>query len=181
VKIKVMKTKATMILILFISITGYSQLIYEGTFNDRFKTIQLDNGEIKFLKYNKEEQLVYIYNLDQTEWKKVLIPLPEEHILDEIKSVTQTTFNRDTMIEMIYSCVEFTRNENSENTILGTIEAQFTLNIINEKGEMILKVPDSNEMEILDTNGKKKLLIYKHIGRGIDDTGKTLVYSLSEK
>ena len=177
-----MKSKVIIILVfVLINITGYSQLIYEGTFNDKFKTIQLDNGEIKFLKYNKEEQLVYIYNLDQTEWKKVRIPLPEEHLLDEIKSVTQTTFNKDTLVEMVYSCVEYQRISRQENSEITDLKIQFTLNIINEKGAMILKVPDSNDLEIFDKNGERSLLIYKHQVKGLDNLGQVLVYSLPEK
>jgi hypothetical protein len=176
-----MKTKVVIILILLISITGYCQVIYEGTFNDRFKTIQPDNGEIKFLKYNKEEQLVYIYNLDQTEWKKVHIPLPEEHLLDEIKSLTQTTFNKDTLVELVYSCVEYQRISRQENPDITDLKIQFKLNIINENGAMILKVPDSNDLEIFDKNGKRSLLIYKHLSKGLDKLGQTLVYFLPEK
>ncbi len=167
-----MKTLMIIILLdVIINITGYSQLIFEGTFNDRFKTIQMDN----------EEQLVYIYNLDHTAWKKVRVPLPEEHLLDEIKSVTQTTFNKDTMVELVYSCVEYQRISSQENSDVKDLKIKFTLNIINENGEMILKVPDSNDLEIVDKNGKRSLLIYKHMGKGLDNLGQILVYSLPEK
>ncbi len=177
-----MKPKITIIIILIsIYASTYSQLILEGSFNDRFKTIQLDNGEIKYLKYDKEEQYIYIHNIDQTVWKKVRIPLPEEHLLDEIKSVTQTTLNKDTLVELIYSCVEYKKNEIGGNAVLGSLEVQFTLNIVNENGEMILKVPDSNEIELVGNNGNRKLLIYKHIGKGMLNRGQTLVYSLPEK
>lgn len=167
-----MKTLMIIILLdVIINITGYSQLIFEGTFNDRFKTIQMDNGE----------QLVYIYNLDHTAWKKVRVPLPEEHLLDEIKSVTQTTFNKDTLVELVYSCVEYQRISSQENSDVKDLKIKFTLNIINENGEMILKVPDSNDLEIVDKNGKRSLLIYKQMGKGLDNLGQILVYSLPEK
>ncbi len=177
-----MKHKIIIILcLILVSRPSLSQLALEGTFNDRFKTIQLDNGEIKYLKYNTEEQMVYIHNLDQSEWKKVRVPLPKEHLLDEIKSISQTTINKDTLIELIYSCVEYKRVINSDNPEIKDLKIQFTLNIINENGDMILKVSDSNEMEILGKEGKQKLLIYKHIGEGMDNKGQTLVYSLPEK
>jgi hypothetical protein len=167
-----MKTLMIIILLdVIINITGYSQLIFEGTFNDRFKTIQMDNGE----------QLVYIYNLDHTAWKKVRVPLPEEHLLDEIKSVTQTTFNKDTLVELVYSCVEYQRISSQENSDVKDLKIKFTLNIINKNGEMILKVPDSNDLEIVDKNGKRSLLIYKQMGKGLDNVEQILVYSLPEK
>lgn len=55
---------------------------------------------------------------------------------------------------------------------------EFTLNIINEKGEVILKIPNSNEMEIIDSNGQKKLLIYKHYGEHFNAKDETIIYSL---
>jgi hypothetical protein len=46
---------------------------------------------------------------------------------------------------------------------------------------LILKVPDSNDVEIQSKNGKRKLLTYKHIGKGMDNSGQKLVFSLPEK
>jgi len=174
-----MKHKNIIILcLILVGKPAYSQLVFEGTFNDRFKTIQLDNGEVKYLKYNAGEQIVYIHNLDQSEWKKVYIPLPAEHILDEIKSVSQTTINRDTLIELIYSCVEYKKITDPDNPDLMNLQIQFTFNIINENGDMIIKVPDSNEIEMLEKNGRRNILIYRHISKGMNSEGQTLVYSL---
>lgn len=174
-----MKTKILISLIfLFLSSLGYAQINYEGTVDSKYKTVQLENGHSKYLKYNKELQKVLIYNLDNTLWKTVKLPLPEHHVLDEIKHISQYTFNKDELVEIVYSCVEYTPNPGYEDPNEPFVNIEFTLNIINEKGEHILKVRDSNEMEIINSEGQKKLLIYKHIGKDINAHDQTIIYSL---
>ena len=168
----------TLIFLLILLIPGFNQLVFEGKYNDKYKRVHLDNGDIKLIAYDKKAQALYINNLDQSPWKKVIVKLPSEHLLDEIKSITQNTFNPDTLIELVYSCVEYKRVKDSYDPEKSTLQIQFTLNIINENGETILKVPDSNEMEIIDGEETRKLLIYRHIGTGMDTEGHTLVYTI---
>lgn len=177
-----MKMKNLILLAMFslIHISGVSQIIYEGTHDDGIKTFQMDNGEIKYTKYSKLDQTVSVYNLDHTIWKKVQLPLPKQHTLDEIKSISQNTFNSDTLMELVYSCVEFDTSSELEDSNSSYVEINFTLNIINENGELILKVPDSNDIKILESNGIRKLLVYKHVGHGFKRTGQIDVYSLPE-
>jgi hypothetical protein len=160
-----------------LQVLGFGQIKYEGTHDDGFKPFQLDNGEFKYARYDKSKQLVTVYNLDHSQWKTVMLPMPEEHYLDEIKSISEKTFNSDTLIELVYSCVEHHSNNNLESTS-DYVDIRFTLYIINEAGEMILKVDDSNDMRIIESNGNRKLLIYKHIGQGSNRTGEMDVYSL---
>lgn len=160
---------------------GFSQIVYEGTHDDGFKTFQMDNGEIKYTKYSKLDQTVSVYNLDHTIWKKVQLPIPKQHTLDDIKSISQNTFNSDTLMELVYSCVEYDTSSELEDAKSNYVEINFTLNIINENGELILKVQDSNDIKILESNGIRKLLVYKHVGQGFKRTGQIEVYSLPSK
>ena len=160
---------------------AYGQIVYEGTHDESFKTFQMDNGEIRYSIYNKLDQTVSVYNLDHSIWKKVHLPLPKEHTLDEIKSISQSTFNSDTLMELVYSCIEFDTMSELEDTNSSYVEISFTLNIINERGELILKVQDSNDIRILDSNGIRKLLVYKHVGQGFNREGQIEVYSLPSK
>ena len=165
--------------IFFLLITSqlYSQLKYEGAVDSRYKTFQLDDGSLKYVKYNKKEEKVQIYKLNDSLWKTIKLPLPNNHLLEEIKHISIKTINDDDHLELIYSCVIY--DMENENIVEDGIEIlQFTLNIINENGEIILKVPNSNEMEIIESNGKKKLLVYKHIGQHFSSKDQTLVYSL---
>jgi hypothetical protein len=84
-------------------------------------------------------------------------------------------------MELVYSCIEYDTTSALEDTDSNYLEIKFTLNIINEKGELILKVPDSNDIRILESNGIRKLLVYKHVGQGFKRTGQIEVYSLPSK
>ena len=166
------------LLLTTLSTLGYSQIVYEGTHGDSFKTFQLDNGEIVYSKYNKAEQTVSVFTLDNSVWKKVQLPLPREHTLDEIKSISQNTFNSDSLVELVYSCVEYETRSELHSADSRYVDIHFTLNIINENGDLILKIPDSNDLKILESNGIRKLLVYKHIGEGFKKTGQIEVYAL---
>ncbi len=164
-----------------IHFSGRSQIIYEGTHDEGFKTFQLDNGEIIYTVYDKSEQSISIYDLDHSNWKTVSIPLPKGHFLDEIKYISQNVFNADSIVELVYSCVEYGTRSEIEGSNTNYVDLRFTLNIINENGEMILKLPDSNDMKIVESNGIKKLLVYKHVGQGFNKSGQVEVYSLPDK
>ena len=177
---KALYIKFTLLLFTVCSL-GYGQIVHEGTHDDSFKTFQMDNGEIRYSIYNKLDQTVSVYNLDHSIWKKVHLPLPKEHTLDEIKNISQNTFNSDTLMELVYSCLEYDTTSELEDTNSNYVEIKFTLNIINENGELILKVPDSNDIRILESNGIRKLLVYKHVGQGFNRAGQIEVYSLPSK
>jgi hypothetical protein len=110
-------------------------------------------------------------------WRTVKIPLPKYHILDELKNISVHTFNKDDLVELIYSCAEYSTNDDSENPTQPFYNVNFTLNIINEHGKSLLKVQDSNEMGIINSDGRNKLIIYKHIGKGVKAKDETLIYS----
>ncbi|MGD9993678.1 MAG: hypothetical protein AB7S69_10290 [Salinivirgaceae bacterium] len=173
-----MKTK-TLIFILFVffSIDSFAQLKFDGKIDSKFKTFQLDDGSYKYVKYNKKEQVLFIYNIDNSLWREVKMPLPKYHVLDELKHISIHTFNQDNLVELIYSCAVYSPNSNYQDPNEDFFSVNFTLNIINELGESILKVQDSNEMEIIDSNGEKKIIVYKHIGNGYKAKDETLIYS----
>lgn len=173
-----MKTKALIfVLFVFFSISSFAQLKFEGEVESKYKTYQLDDGSFKYVIYNKKEEVLKIFNLDNTLWRTVNIPLPKHHILDELKHISVNTFNDDDLVELIYSCAIYYSNDEYEDPMQDFYLVDFTLNIINEHGEHLLKVSDSNEMKLLDSNGERKLIIYKHIGKGFDAKDKTLIYS----
>lgn len=173
-----MKTQSVILaLVIFLSTYAHAQLKYEGTVDSRYKTIQLDDGTFKYVKYNQKEQKVLIFNLDNSLWRTIKLPLPKHHLLDEIKYISQHTFNDDDLVELVYSCVVYEANNYFESSDEDNLTIEFTLNIISESGEYILKVQNSNEMEIINSNGQKKLLIYKHLGEHFNGKDETLIYS----
>ncbi|MBL4561359.1 MAG: hypothetical protein JKX79_10290 [Labilibaculum sp.] len=166
------------ILLLFMSTIGFTQIEYEGKIDSKYKSIKMDNGSIKYVKYDKKNQTIFIYNIDNSLWKSVKLPLPENHFLDEIKLISQITFNKDEKVELVYSCVEYLAPENYEDPSQSFVNINFTLNVITETGESLLKVDSSNEMEIIHTKGQTKMLIYKHVGESFNNNDETLIYNL---
>lgn len=165
-------------LIFFLTINTNAQLKYEGTIDSKYETIQLDDGIFKYLKYNQDEKKVLLYNLDNSLWRTINLPLPSNHFLDEIMNISIHTFNHDDNVELIYSSVVYYISDNLENPDEDFVQEEFTLNIINEMGKSILKVPGSNEMEIIDSEGKKTLLIYKNGDKSYNEKNETIIYSL---
>ena len=156
---------------------SFSQVKQEGVINGKYKTFLLDNGDVKYVKYNKKETTLFIYNLDNSLWKTVKLSLPKNHLLDEVKQISIKTFNKDTLAEIVYSCVVYDYLSDGDGF---SVKTSFTLNIINETGDILLKVPGSNSFDIIESKGAKKLLVYKHFGEGFDEQDKTIVYSLPD-
>lgn len=178
-----MKALIISIGILFLASTSFAQLVQDETVEGRFKTFQLDNGEAKYLKYDKKAEIIKIYNLDHSVWKSVKLPLPKGHLLDEIKLISTKTFNNDENVEILYSCVIYDwgfYDIEEDPTVNEDEYIHFTLNIIDENGQSLLKVEDSNDYEIIESDGKQKLFVYKHISSGFNSKSQTLVYSIPQ-
>jgi len=176
-----MKALIMSIGLLFLASTGYSQLVKDEVIEGRFRTFQLEDGEAKYLKYDKKAEIINIYNLDHTVWKTLKLPLPKGHLLDEIKLVSTRTFNTDEAVEILYSCVVYDyANFDFQQTHIDDEFIHFTLNLINEKGDLLLKEENSNDYEIIESNGKKKLMIYKHVSEGFTTKSQTVVYSIPQ-
>lgn len=172
--------KTTIIVIGFLVLTFgqiFSQIKFEGEIDSRYRTIQLEDGSFKYLKYNQKEKKIVIFNLDNTLWRSIILPLPKSHLLDEIKHISQYTFNKDEELELVYTCIVYEISDDLEDPDNDNLRVYFTLNIVKETGEHLLKVHDSNEMKIINSKGHNKLLIYKHHGTQFNSNDKTLVYT----
>jgi len=168
-------------LTLLVSFQAYSQLEFEGVIKSNFKTIQLEDGEIKYYNFNNKSQEIKFYNLDNSLWKTIQLSLDKNHFFEEILMVSQNTINTDKGIEIIYTCIEYNYTQYEEDLQIEDNRIEFTLNIINESGQKLLSVPNSQSFNFASSNGKNKLLIYKNIGKSFLDDNETLVYSLPNK
>lgn len=160
---------------------SFSQLEFEGVINSKFKTIHLENGEIKYYNFNTKTKEINFYNLDNSLWKSIKIPLENNHFFEEIIMISQNTINPDPKIEIIYTCLKYNFNPIEEDPEPENNAVQFTLNIINESGQKLLSVPNSHEMKLTSENGKNKLLIFKNVGKGFQNDSEILVYALPNK
>jgi len=176
-----MKLKSLLLIsaITLLHISGFSQISYEGTHDDGLTTVTLDNGEAKYATYQKTDKTMILYNLDHSLWKTVALPIPGSLYFDELKSVSVTVFNTDSLVELAYTCVEYLSNNDLESTTT-YVDERHTLFIINEEGSMVMEEKNSNNLEIVDINGTRKLWVYKQAGQGNDTWKRVNVYALPD-
>ncbi len=168
-------------LIFLFSFQSFSQLELEGVINSKFKTAQLEDGEIKYYNFDSNTSEIKIYNLDNSLWRSIKIPLESNHFFEEILMISQNTINPDKGIEIAYTCLKYNYNPIEEDPESENNSVQFTLNIINESGQKLLSVPNSRQLKLTTTNGKSKLLIFKSGGKSFRDGSEILVYALPNK
>ncbi len=177
-----MKTTIIVLALIFsFSFPGFTQLEFEGVINSKFKTIQLENGEIKYYNFSTKTQEINFYNIDNSLWKTIKIPLENNHFFEEIIMISQNIINPDQEIEIVYTCLKYNFDPNEEDPESENNAVQFTLNIINESGQKLLSVPNSHEMKLTSEKGKNKLLIFKNVGKGFQNDSEILVYALPNK
>ena len=155
--------------------TLYSQLKHESSWDGIVRTIELDNGEVKFYHFSNINSTLSIYNFDNSIWKTIKLPLTKSHRLDEIKLISMSIFNKDTLAEVLYTCTSNSISGFAEELVETT---SYTLNLIDETGKVLFKEPDCNNLKFVDSKGTKKLLIYKNSGVGIKAKVHTVVYAL---
>jgi hypothetical protein len=173
-----MKVKLFILLLALYSSSGViSQITYKKTLSEINETFQMEDGSIKYARYNKPEKKILIFDLDQTLWREISLPLPKGHILEEIKHISVGKFNNDSLVEVIYSCVNYPDMDSYEDPEKLLNSTSYTLNIVNETGESILKVPNSNTIKIFESGKDKNLLIFRHTQDGFKGKDETLIYS----
>jgi len=156
-------------------------LKFEGVINSKYKTIQLDNGELKYYYFDSKNEVLTINNLDNTLWKSIKLPIEKDHFFDELLMVSQSIINPDKKIEIVFTCIKYMFWGIEEDPESSSDRVQFSLNISSEDGKQLLSVSNSQYMKIATSNGHNKLLIYKSIGRGFIDDNEILVYALPQK
>ena len=166
---------------IFISTLSYSQIEYEGTLNSKVKTIQLNDGVIRYYTVDSKKNVLTIYNLDKTIWKSIGLTVPKGEFVDEIKLISQDVFNNNPQVEIAYTTVWYDLNNDNYEAGDGEIAPpNYDFFLIDETGNKLLEVNGGSSFKIMESNGKKKLLIFKD-----DDTsdfwsnGHTDVFALN--
>jgi hypothetical protein len=175
-----MKTLIISLVLVLIASTGFSQLVQENVIDGDFKLLQLDNGITKCLKYHEKENTLYILNLDHSIWKTVEIPLPEGHFFGDIKLISTNVFNKDYLVEILYTSIIYDYFYNYENPAHDEDFVSTTLNIINEEGEVLLKEEKINDYAIVESIENNKLFVYRNVSDGFNRKSQTVVYTLEK-
>ncbi len=176
-----MKLKSLLLIsaITLLHFSGFSQISYEGTHDYDLTKVTMDNGEVKYATYQKTDKTIVLYNLDHSPWKSIPLPIPKRLYFDELKHVSVTVFNTDSLVELAYTCVEYLSNNDLESTTTH-VDERHTLFIINEEGAMVMEEENSNKLEIVDINGTRKLWVYKQAGQDNDTWKRVNVYALPD-
>ena len=174
-----MKLKALLTIVTFLAlqISVHAQINYEGSFNKKTHSILVDNGEVKYAFYDKEQKSITLYHSDDSHWKSVPLNLGRGLYFDELKSVSMYVFNEDSLIELAYTCVEYQSSNELEATTT-YVDVLSTLFVINEEGTQLLEAKNGSDMKIVDSNGEMKLWVYKQEGQGKNNKEHIDVYSL---
>lgn len=172
--------KALIISLALVLNMGFSEFFIENNSDGRFKILELDSGEKKYLDYNEKEKAIKILNTDHSVWKTVELPLPKGHFLDEVKLVSTNIFNDDYLVEVLYTSLVYDYSFNNENPSENSNYISKTLNVINEKGEVLLKEEKIDDYTITEMNDSKKLFVYKNVNHGFNKKSETLVYDFQD-
>lgn len=174
-----MKLKSLLLLLALASfqISVLAQVSYEGSQDKDLTSYKLDNGEIKYVSYQKADKVLVLYNADHSMWKSVPLPIPRRQYFDQLKSISLKVFNTDEKLELAYTTVEYLSNNETEVTTKH-VDVRPTLFIINEEGSMILEAENSSHMEVVDNSGTRKLWVYKRDGQDLKE--KVDIYSLPD-
>jgi len=174
-----MKKLAIIIVIAFISITGISQINYQGVVKSKSNLIKVNENSYKYYTVNKKDNTLQLFNLDNSLWKSIELSIPEEEWFDEILYISTTEFNPDSNVEIV-----FTTYMETYSNFFGDVETivydNYTLFIVNELGEEILKVDGGRTFDLIKDNesGKVFLIDVYTDEEFFPDYKKTFVYSL---
>lgn len=175
-----MKTLIISLGLVLIVLTGFTQHIPVNVINKNYKMLELENGTIKFLKYQEKDKNLIILNHDQSIWKKIDLPLSVGHFLDEVKSISTTVFNKDSLVEIVYISVEYDYSYEYENPFNPNAFITFALNIINEKGEILMREKGITDYIIVELNGEKELFVFKNQDNNYNKKAKTVEFAISK-
>jgi len=147
---------------IFFSTLLYSQIEYEGTLNSMVKTIQLNDGVIRYYTVDSKKNVLTIFNLDKSVWKSIGLTVPKGEIIDEIKLISQDVFNDNPQVEIAYTTVWYDLNDDRYEAGDGEIAPpNYNFFLIDETGNKLLEVDGGNEFKIMESKGKRKLLVFK--------------------
>ena len=159
---------------------GFSQNIQVNVLDEKFKILKLENGITKYINYQEREKILNILNPDQSIWKTVHLPISTENFLDEVKSISTNIFNNDSLVEILYTSVEYDYSYDNENPFPQNDFITFALNIINEKGQVLFREEEVTDYTIVELNGENKLFVYKNQDKVPNKKFKTVGFSISK-
>ena len=160
--------------ILLVTSALLAQPVFEHTYDESATICQLENlGEI-YYSMDVVNKRCLIYDMDHSLLKSIPLPTLEGYYLADIQHVSETLFNEDNLLELVYI---FSKYVPTATSYYYTFEAR----LINEQGTIILSLPGVGYTEVLETaDHGKKFLAYEYDYSVIPYRTYTHVYGLPE-
>jgi len=164
-------------LTIWIALTGaglWAQPVFEHKYDESVNLCYLESVGELYYSMDVINKQCHLYRMDHSLYKSISIPAPEGYYLSDVQFVTETLFNDDPLVELVYS---YTRYVPTTTSYYYTYETK----LINENGEVILQIPGAGYTNVIETPGHgKKFLIYEYNYSVIPYRTYTHVYSLPE-
>ena len=163
------------IALLLAGMSLFAQPVYEHTFSESANMAFLDKlGEV-YYTMDVIGKKCLIYDMNHTQLKSIDLPIPDGYYLVDIQYLSETLFNQDELVELVYIYSKYIPTELS-------YYYNFETRLINEEGVDLLTLPSgSGFTTVIETpGGGKKFLVYDYDYSVIPYRTTTIVYSLPE-
>ncbi|MEE4260324.1 MAG: hypothetical protein V2I62_11220 [Bacteroidales bacterium] len=159
---------------------GFAQVSYEGKLDANMKAMQLSDGTLKFFKLDPDENKLLVFSTDNSLWKSINLPVPKGHSIDEITIIKGVSDEDGQQLTILFTCF-YHRTYPIEDVSRFHSRQIFTVNVIDESGNFLLKVPEASDYKLLSTNGNNKLLVYKTQPDGLKSKRLLEVYGFDDQ
>jgi hypothetical protein len=157
-------------LLLSVSIHSQAQISPEQTYTGVSAAyIKLPVAGYKYYVMDVANIQCRIYNNDQSLWKTINLSIPANYYLCDIQYVTESLFNTDNSIELLY--VSYTYN---------TALAYYTYDtrIANENGTLLLSIPGAGYSYVYPAQTGSKLFIWVYDFAVSPSKVNTMIYNI---
>lgn len=130
-----MRTTVLIVTLFFLSGICKSQISLEHSFLASSKytnasVVNLSHSGYKYVVQDEINYTVKLYNLNHSFWKTIPLNIPVGYTIIQVRDISETLFNLDTLLELAYSYYR------TQPTI------DFVYKIINENNNILLTIPN---------------------------------------
>ena len=163
--------KAILIFILLLTAwAGHTQITFENNYPGSTTLTRLSLSGDKYFMMDWTNNKCKIYNTDHTLWKTIDLPVPSGWYLYDIRYVSETLFNLDSKVELVYTYYNYNTTQQYYT---------YATKVINEEGSVLLTVQGGGFSEVISTvAGNLKFLVYVYDYSVSPYTVNTQVFSI---
>jgi hypothetical protein len=165
-----MKTPILAIAFFLTVLTGPAQIVLENNYPGSTTLTKLAISGDKYFMMDWTNNNCKIYNMNHSLWKTINLPVPSGWYLYDIRYVSETLFNLDPKVELVYVYYMY-------DAVLQYYS--YVTKVINEDGSVLLSVDGGAYSEALAASaGNYKFLVYDYDYSVSPYTLNTLVYAV---